>query len=149
MRTYRFTCKAASYSSPLGHFVRGVSVDIDEDDPRVPMFRATKAFDETAMEGGALAEAAPVPQPVEERTERQDRPAPARTSLDALGDNRLAAILSDGGVESIEDILEMGEDGLIHIHGIGDVTAKKIMSLASLARADRVRTPVRKDNNKK
>ena len=135
MRTYEFTCIAASYCSPLGQFVRGMKILVHGDgDPRLVQLRASRAFSEKAIEGGPAVSPAPAVQ-VEATA---PTPVAAKvTPLSALGDKRLAATLADGGITSIEEIVKLGQNGLIHIHGIGEVLARKILSLANMALADR------------
>jgi len=128
-----------SFGHPLiGNVRRPFELILEEDDPRVPILTNSRSWNSESVilpdEQEPAEEPAPETKPEDEQSEAEGEEPEvedAPTPLAALGE--WAEKGGEAGVSSVEEIVEMGEEGLQHIHGIGEATAKKIMVAANKA----------------
>lgn len=124
MKTFKCTLLAASYGhARYGTYTRPFEMIVEENDPRLPTLRASHSWkiEEVGFRrpGGGLPPSEP-----KAKTKVAD--------LSAL-ENKDAALLAAEGITTIDEVIEQGEEGLQHIHGIGEATAKRIMVAANKA----------------
>ncbi len=130
MKTFKCTLQAATYGhAKFGTYTRPFTLVLNEDDPRLPTFRATRAW--KVEEIGAFRPRMPLP-PEAIAPAGTAKPKPTVADLSAL-DSKDAGLLAAEGITTLDEVIEMGEDGLQHIHGIGEATAKRIMVAANKA----------------
>jgi hypothetical protein len=82
-------------------------------------------------------EAPPVEEkaPVDLSALRREDPMPANPLFLGLSPNIVDQLLAVGG-DTAEGIMQLGEDGLISIKGIGEATARKLLATATELRQD-------------